>query len=236
MTGLGDAQPFLPSSCSPLAAVSASPRSSASSAAWAASGSSPRWGSMRVPLCQAAALLPAGISWPPSASPQILDEVEKRRQISMAVIYPFMQGLRESPFPAPGKTVTIKSFIPESGTEVGLGDSAPSVLLQHGAASMAVGRAVRTLCPGGQRCCFPWVRAVVRMRMEPTCGQCHFAAPSAWSQSPQCKTSPGTIPEHHCSNSLSVSTAVLGLCWFTPLPQGCNPAVQAAACPLHRLS
>uniref|UniRef100_A0A8C6YK02 DENN domain containing 2D n=1 Tax=Nothoprocta perdicaria TaxID=30464 RepID=A0A8C6YK02_NOTPE len=36
----------------------------------------------------------------------------------MAVIYPFMQGLRESPFPAPGKTVTIKSFIPESGTEL----------------------------------------------------------------------------------------------------------------------
>uniref|UniRef100_A0A8C5T432 DENN domain containing 2D n=1 Tax=Malurus cyaneus samueli TaxID=2593467 RepID=A0A8C5T432_9PASS len=46
------------------------------------------------------------------------DFVEKRRQISMAVIYPFMQGLRESPFPAPGKTVTIKSFIPESGTEL----------------------------------------------------------------------------------------------------------------------
>ncbi|XP_069731743.1 DENN domain-containing protein 2D [Phaenicophaeus curvirostris] len=49
---------------------------------------------------------------------KILDEVEKRRQISMAVIYPFMQGLRESSFPAPGKTVTIKSFIPESGTEL----------------------------------------------------------------------------------------------------------------------
>ncbi|NXM06935.1 DEN2D protein, partial [Tyrannus savana] len=49
---------------------------------------------------------------------KILDEVEKRRQISMAVIYPFMQGLRESPFPAPGKSVTIKSFIPESGTEL----------------------------------------------------------------------------------------------------------------------
>uniref|UniRef100_A0ACB8F6V8 DENN domain-containing protein 2D n=1 Tax=Sphaerodactylus townsendi TaxID=933632 RepID=A0ACB8F6V8_9SAUR len=48
----------------------------------------------------------------------ILDEVEKRRQISAAVIYPFMQGLRESPFPAPGKTVTIKSFIPDSGTEL----------------------------------------------------------------------------------------------------------------------
>lgn len=50
---------------------------------------------------------------------QILDEVEKRHQISMAVIYPFMQGLREAAFPAPGKTVTLKSFIPDSGTEVG---------------------------------------------------------------------------------------------------------------------
>ncbi|NXP17008.1 DEN2D protein, partial [Scytalopus superciliaris] len=49
---------------------------------------------------------------------KILDEVEKRRQISMAVIYPFMQGLRESPFPAPGKSVTIRSFIPDSGTEL----------------------------------------------------------------------------------------------------------------------
>ncbi|XP_038166967.1 DENN domain-containing protein 2D isoform X3 [Arvicola amphibius] len=47
----------------------------------------------------------------------ILDEVEKRHQISMAVIYPFMQGLREAAFPAPGKTVTLKSFIPDSGTE-----------------------------------------------------------------------------------------------------------------------
>ncbi|XP_029428745.1 DENN domain-containing protein 2D isoform X2 [Rhinatrema bivittatum] len=49
---------------------------------------------------------------------KILDEVEKRRQISKAVIYPFMQGLREAPFPAPGKTVRIKSFIPDSGTEI----------------------------------------------------------------------------------------------------------------------
>ncbi|XP_038605056.1 DENN domain-containing protein 2D isoform X1 [Tachyglossus aculeatus] len=48
---------------------------------------------------------------------KILDEVEKRRQIAMAVIYPFMQGLREAAFPAPGKTVTLKSFIPDSGTE-----------------------------------------------------------------------------------------------------------------------
>ncbi|XP_059509491.1 DENN domain-containing protein 2D-like isoform X2 [Stegostoma tigrinum] len=49
---------------------------------------------------------------------KILDEVEKRRQISLAVIYPFMQGLREAAFPAPGKTVSVKSFIPDSGTEI----------------------------------------------------------------------------------------------------------------------
>lgn len=64
----------------------------------------------------AASLLPC-LPW--SFSVQILDEVEKRHQISMAVIYPFMQGLREAAFPAPGKTVTLKSFIPDSGTEVG---------------------------------------------------------------------------------------------------------------------
>ncbi|KAF7693547.1 hypothetical protein HF521_008863 [Silurus meridionalis] len=34
---------------------------------------------------------------------KIFDEVEKRRQISMAMIYPFMQSLRETAFPAPGK-------------------------------------------------------------------------------------------------------------------------------------
>uniref|UniRef100_A0A3Q2ZUI3 DENN/MADD domain containing 2Da n=1 Tax=Kryptolebias marmoratus TaxID=37003 RepID=A0A3Q2ZUI3_KRYMA len=49
---------------------------------------------------------------------EIFDEVEKRRQISMAMIYPFMQKLREAQFPAPGHTVEIKSFIPESGTEI----------------------------------------------------------------------------------------------------------------------
>ncbi|XP_078806140.1 DENN domain-containing protein 2D isoform X5 [Oryzias latipes] len=49
---------------------------------------------------------------------KIFDEVEKRRQISMAMIYPFMQKLREASFPAPGHTVEIKSFIPESGTEL----------------------------------------------------------------------------------------------------------------------
>ncbi|KAJ8016447.1 hypothetical protein DPEC_G00007300 [Dallia pectoralis] len=49
---------------------------------------------------------------------KIFDEVEKRRQISMAMIYPFMQSLREAPFPAPGNTVKIKSFIPDKGTEI----------------------------------------------------------------------------------------------------------------------
>ncbi|XP_027010999.1 DENN/MADD domain containing 2Da isoform X1 [Tachysurus fulvidraco] len=49
---------------------------------------------------------------------KIFDEVEKRRQIAMAMIYPFMQSLREAPFPAPGNTVQIKSFIPDSGTEI----------------------------------------------------------------------------------------------------------------------
>ncbi|XP_041083595.1 DENN domain-containing protein 2D-like isoform X2 [Polyodon spathula] len=48
----------------------------------------------------------------------IFDEVEKRRQIAPAMIYPFMQSLRESPFPAPGHTVKVKSFIPDSGTEI----------------------------------------------------------------------------------------------------------------------
>lgn len=58
---------------------------------------------------------------------QIFDEVEKRRQISMAMIYPFMQKLREAQFPAPGNTVEIKSFIPESGTEVRASASLMSV-------------------------------------------------------------------------------------------------------------
>uniref|UniRef100_W5KNM2 DENN/MADD domain containing 2Db n=1 Tax=Astyanax mexicanus TaxID=7994 RepID=W5KNM2_ASTMX len=55
---------------------------------------------------------------PERARSIIFDEVEKRRQISRAMIYPFMQSLREAPFPAPGNTVNIKSFIPGSGTEI----------------------------------------------------------------------------------------------------------------------
>uniref|UniRef100_A0A8C1Z7J7 DENN/MADD domain containing 2Db n=1 Tax=Cyprinus carpio TaxID=7962 RepID=A0A8C1Z7J7_CYPCA len=48
----------------------------------------------------------------------IFDEVEKRRQISKAMIYPFMQSLREAPLPSPGNTVTVSSFIPDAGTEI----------------------------------------------------------------------------------------------------------------------
>uniref|UniRef100_A0A8C1VXM1 DENN/MADD domain containing 2Db n=1 Tax=Cyprinus carpio TaxID=7962 RepID=A0A8C1VXM1_CYPCA len=54
---------------------------------------------------------PEGINW-------IFDEVEKRRQISKAMIYPFMQSLREAPLPSPGNTVTVSSFIPDAGTEI----------------------------------------------------------------------------------------------------------------------
>ncbi|XP_051549897.1 DENN domain-containing protein 2D-like isoform X2 [Myxocyprinus asiaticus] len=49
---------------------------------------------------------------------KIFDEVEKRRRVSKAMIYPFMQSLREAPLPAPGNTVKITSFIPDSGTEI----------------------------------------------------------------------------------------------------------------------
>ncbi len=49
---------------------------------------------------------------------QILDEVEKRRVISPALVQPFMRGIMEAPFPAPGRTISIKNFLPGSGTEV----------------------------------------------------------------------------------------------------------------------
>lgn len=44
--------------------------------------------------------------------------MEKRREISPALVYPFMRSVMEAPFPAPGRTVTIKSFLPGSGNEV----------------------------------------------------------------------------------------------------------------------
>uniref|UniRef100_A0A6Q2X1P2 UDENN domain-containing protein n=1 Tax=Esox lucius TaxID=8010 RepID=A0A6Q2X1P2_ESOLU len=49
---------------------------------------------------------------------KILDEVEKRRAISPALVQPFMRGIMEAPFPAPGRIITVKNFLPGSGTEV----------------------------------------------------------------------------------------------------------------------
>ncbi|XP_077425610.1 DENN domain-containing protein 2A isoform X2 [Vanacampus margaritifer] len=49
---------------------------------------------------------------------KILDEVEKRRAISPALVQPFMRGIMEAPFPAPGRTISVKNFLPGSGTEV----------------------------------------------------------------------------------------------------------------------
>lgn len=49
---------------------------------------------------------------------QILDEVEKRRAISPALVQPFMRGIMEAPFPAPGRTISVKNFLPGCGTEV----------------------------------------------------------------------------------------------------------------------
>lgn len=53
-------------------------------------------------------------------SDQILEEVERRREISPALVYPFMRSVMEAPFPAPGRTVTVKSFLPGTGNEVTL--------------------------------------------------------------------------------------------------------------------
>lgn len=49
---------------------------------------------------------------------QILDEVERRREVSAALVYPFMRSLMESPFPAPGRTIRVKTFLPGTGNEV----------------------------------------------------------------------------------------------------------------------
>lgn len=46
--------------------------------------------------------------------------MERRREISTALVYPFMRSVMEAPFPAPGRTVTVKSFLPGSGNEVTL--------------------------------------------------------------------------------------------------------------------
>ncbi|KAJ3597158.1 hypothetical protein NHX12_003558 [Muraenolepis orangiensis] len=70
-------------------------------------------GSRRFGYCRR--LLPSGKG---RRLPEILDEVEKRRAISPALVQPFMRGIMEAPFPAPGRTITVKNFLPGSGTEV----------------------------------------------------------------------------------------------------------------------
>ncbi|XP_066481010.1 DENN domain-containing protein 2C [Tiliqua scincoides] len=49
---------------------------------------------------------------------KILDEVEKRREMSPALVHPFMRSVMEAPFPAPGRTIAVKSFLPGAGNEV----------------------------------------------------------------------------------------------------------------------
>ncbi|XP_051494873.1 DENN domain-containing protein 2C isoform X2 [Apus apus] len=49
---------------------------------------------------------------------KILDEVEKRREMSPALVHPFMRSVMEAPFPAPGCTITVRSFLPGTGHEV----------------------------------------------------------------------------------------------------------------------
>ncbi|NXE99046.1 DEN2C protein, partial [Menura novaehollandiae] len=49
---------------------------------------------------------------------KILDEVEKRREMSPALVHPFMRSVMEAPFPAPGRTITLRSFLPGAGDEV----------------------------------------------------------------------------------------------------------------------
>ncbi|XP_051524569.1 DENN domain-containing protein 2C-like isoform X1 [Myxocyprinus asiaticus] len=49
---------------------------------------------------------------------KILEEVERRREVSPALVHPFMRSVMEAPFPAPGRTITVKSFLPGSGNEV----------------------------------------------------------------------------------------------------------------------
>ncbi|XP_040975796.1 DENN domain-containing protein 2C isoform X3 [Aquila chrysaetos chrysaetos] len=49
---------------------------------------------------------------------KILDEVEKRREMSPALVHPFMRSVMEAPFPAPGRMITVRSFLPGAGHEV----------------------------------------------------------------------------------------------------------------------
>uniref|UniRef100_A0A2K5MFJ3 DENN domain containing 2A n=1 Tax=Cercocebus atys TaxID=9531 RepID=A0A2K5MFJ3_CERAT len=70
-------------------------------------------GSRRFGYCRR--LLVSTVCFQPA---RILDEVEKRRGISPALVQPLMRSVMEAPFPALGKTILVKNFLPGSGTEV----------------------------------------------------------------------------------------------------------------------
>ncbi|XP_077698895.1 DENN domain-containing protein 2C isoform X3 [Canis aureus] len=62
---------------------------------------------------------------------KILDEVEKRREMSPALVYPFMRSVMEAPFPAPGRTITVKSYLPGAGDGVLIVDLCADKFLQE---------------------------------------------------------------------------------------------------------
>ncbi|XP_054996098.1 DENN domain-containing protein 2C isoform X2 [Sorex araneus] len=62
---------------------------------------------------------------------KILDEVEKRREMSPALVYPFMQSVMDAPFPAPGRTITVKSYLPGAGDGVLIVDLCADKFLQE---------------------------------------------------------------------------------------------------------
>lgn len=38
--------------------------------------------------------------------------------MSPALVHPFMRSVMEAPFPAPGRTIAVRSFLPGAGDEV----------------------------------------------------------------------------------------------------------------------
>lgn len=38
--------------------------------------------------------------------------------MSPALVHPFMRSVMEAPFPAPGRTIAVRSFLPGAGNEV----------------------------------------------------------------------------------------------------------------------
>uniref|UniRef100_A0AAV2J0P7 UDENN domain-containing protein n=1 Tax=Knipowitschia caucasica TaxID=637954 RepID=A0AAV2J0P7_KNICA len=62
---------------------------------------------------------------------KVLDEVERRRALSPALVQPFMRAILEAQCPAPGKSLTIRTFLPGSGTEVMELSRPPDSRLEH---------------------------------------------------------------------------------------------------------